>query len=127
MPLASNVYSYIDAHDSTLAVGCLKSDHLEIRRRHFLMYSCKDMCAEVGWVHVVDHERHEFRHGCFFIVSEYTKSLAGVQAIHSNSFSTSVKKLIVTFVLAKVVSDLSGVCLLDLQEYFLQDRGSFDF
>lgn len=48
MPLASNVYSYIDAHDSTLAVGCLKSDHLEIRRRHFPMYSFKDMCAEVG-------------------------------------------------------------------------------
>ena len=35
MPLASNVYSYIDAHDGTLAVGCLKSDHLEIRRTTF--------------------------------------------------------------------------------------------
>ena len=66
--------------------------------------------------------------GVCFIVSEHTKSLVGVQVMHSNSSSTIVKdKLIVTFVLAKVVSDLSGVCLLDLQEYFLQDRGSFDF
>jgi len=35
MPLASNVYSYIDAHDSTLAVGCLKSDQLDICRKAF--------------------------------------------------------------------------------------------
>lgn len=61
---------------------------------------------------MVDHERHEFRHGCFFMVSEYTKSLVGVQVMRSNSLSTIVKdKLIVTFVLAKAMSDLSGVCL----------------
>lgn len=61
---------------------------------------------------MVDHERHEFRHGFFFIVSEYTKSLVGLQVMHSNSSSTIVKdKLIVTFVLARVMSDLSRVCL----------------
>lgn len=61
---------------------------------------------------MVDHERHEFRDGCFFIVSEYKKSLVGVQVMHSNSFCAIVKdKLIVTFVLAKAMSDLSGVCL----------------
>ena len=58
--------------------------------------------------------------GVCFIVSEYAKSLVGVQLMHSNSFSTIVKdKPIVTFVVTKALSDLSGVCLQSQNLIFL--------